>query len=144
MEFGGPSEATGATTGRSFDSRGTQRERLLIGLGRFRATGASRWGFDAVGGVGAVFQHHEARVAECATCPVVLSTTLEHRAPAFVIGADVPLRVGGALWIGLVARYQVLARGTHQSQINEAVVPWQYEWKSSHRFSIGADVRIGQ
>ena len=143
IEFGGPSDATGETRGRTFDSRGRQRERLLIGLGRVRVAGSSRWGVDAIGGVGTLFQHHEELEACCVTCDDFRRDSLDHLAPAFVVGVDGPIRVAGALWIGAVVRYHVLAHGTHQTQI-PVLVPWQYEWKSSKRLSVGIDFRIGR
>jgi hypothetical protein len=144
IEFGGPADATGETRTIGFVSRGRQRERLLIGAGRVRVRGSSRWGVDVIGGAGALFQHHEAVSASCTTCEPYRRDSVDHRAPAFVVGADVPFRLGGPLWIGAVLRYQALARGSHHSQIPALVLPWQYEWKSSRRFSVGIDLRIGR
>lgn len=130
FEFGGPSDATGETRGMTFDSRGRQRERLLLGLGRVRLAGA-------------LFQHHESLEAFCPTCTDFRRRIVDHVAPAFVIGADVPVRVAGPPWLGAVVRYHVLARGSHQDQI-PVLVPWQDEWKSSRRFAVGLDFRIGR
>jgi hypothetical protein len=143
LEFGGPSEATGETRGISFISRGLQRERFLIGVGRVRVVGSSRWGVDVIGGAGALFQHHESLWAFCATCKDAGRTIVHHDAPAFVVGVDVPFRVAGPLWLGAVVRYHVLARGWHQGEGPE-YVPWQDEWKSSRRLSAGLDFRIGR
>jgi hypothetical protein len=144
LEFGGPSDATGETRGISFDSRGRQRERLLIGLGRVCVAGSSRWGVDVVGGAGALFQHHESLEAFCGTCTDFRRTIVDHDAPAFVVGADVPVRVAGPLWLGAVVRYHVLARGSHQTNAPVLFVPWQDEWKSSRRLAVGLDFRIGR
>ena len=145
IELVGPSDATGETRGRSFASRGRQRERLLLALARVRAAGTTRWGVDAVGGMGVLFQHHEAVDSSCANgpCVVVLRREMDHRAPAFVIGADVPLRVYRALWISGVVRYHILSRGSVLAQAT-VLVPWQFEWQSSSRFSLGVDIRIGR
>jgi hypothetical protein len=145
VEFGGPSDATGETRGISFDSRGLQRERLFIGLARVRVAGSSRWGVDVIGGAGALFQHHESLEAFCGrTCTDFRRAIVDHDAPAFVVGADAPVRVAGPLWLGAVVRYHVLARGSHQTQVPVLFVPWQDEWKSSRRLAIGLDFRIGR
>ena len=144
LEFGGPSDATGETRGHGFDSRGRQRERFLIGLGRFRVAGSSRWGVDVIGGAGALFQHHESMETVCGSTCTDLTRVIVHHAPAFVVGADVPVRVAGPVWLGAVVRYQVLARGSHQTQVPVLLVPWQEEWKSSRRLAVGVDFRIGR
>ena len=119
-------------------------ERLLIGLGRVRVAGSSRWGVDVIGGAGALFQHHESLEAFCGTCTDFRRAIVDHVAPAFVVGADVPVRVAGPLWLGAVVRYHVLARGSHQTQVPVLFVPWQDEWKSSRRLAVGLDFRIGR
>jgi hypothetical protein len=140
VEFGGPSDATGETRGMSFDSRGRQRERLLMGVVRVRAAGTARWNVDVIGGAGALFQHHEASDASCPTCDE-FKQTMNHVAPAFVAGGDAFVRVRGPVWAGVLVRYHVLTRGSHQSQV-PVLVPWQFEWKSSNRFSVGIAVRL--
>src|SRR5438552_13526197 len=50
IEFGGPSDAVGGTRGISFQSKGRQRERLLMGVVKARVAGTDRWGLDVIGG----------------------------------------------------------------------------------------------
>jgi len=147
VEFSGTSDATGETRGISFESRGRQRERTVIGLAKVRVVGTSRLGVDLIGGAGTLFQHHEALESSCVVRPVCSDftrTTLDRRAPAFVVGADVPLRIAGPIMIGAVARYSFLDRGRHQTQPGTVFVPWQFEWRSSTRVSVGVDLRIGR
>ena len=143
VEFGGPSDATGETAGNSFVSKGRQRERLLMGTLRFRAAGTESWAVDVLAGAGVLFHHNEALLSSCGSCTDFSKETSDHAPPSFVAGIDAFRTVRGPVSVGAVVRYHALTRGTAQSDA-PVLVPWQFEWKSSSRFSIGLGIRVSR
>jgi hypothetical protein len=140
-EFVQPSTLTAQTHGQSFNETGKQEERLVIGLIRGRAWTSDRLAVDVVGGAGALFQHHERRVAPCFSgCAVTLQNDLDRRAPAFSLGADMPVRLGPHVGVSGLVRFYALRRGDQTTRF-PAIVPWQFEFKSSTRFAVGVTAR---
>ena len=140
-EFTQAAEVTGATSGRSFNSSGRQRERTIIGLLRARAAASETVAIDLVGGGGVLFQHHELRFAPCFSgCADSRRESIDRRAPAFVLGADVPFRLGRHIGLSAVTRFYWLRREQRISDTT-TLVPWQYETTSSTRLAIGVSAR---
>lgn len=143
VEFARPTTVSAVTSGRSFHASGRQKERVLVGLLRVRAFGFHRLALDVVGGAGLLFQHHELRFAPCFSgCDDTTRETLDRRAPAFALGADVPLRLSRHFLVSGLVRYYALRRGEHVTEM-PVLVPWQYEWKSSTRLAVGISGRAG-
>jgi len=143
VEFVQPSDVTASTAGASFNSSGRQTERVLIGLLRGRAWGSGRIAVDVVGGVGVIFQHHELSAAPCFSgCAVTVQDDLDHRAPAFTLGADLPVRVAPHFGVSGLIRLYALRRGDHTTQL-PVITPWQFEYTSSTRFAVGVTGRAG-
>lgn len=135
--------ATGETRGITFHSTGKQHERAIIGLLRARVVGSHRVALDVVGGGGVLFQRHLAETATCFNgCTATSTTEFAHRAPAFVAGADVPIRVGGHLSIAAIGRYYVFRRGDNTPTDPRQPIAWQFEYESSSRLGIGASARV--
>ena len=135
--------ATGETRGISFRSTGEQRERAIVGLLRARAGGGSRVALDLVGGAGVLFQRHLAETAPCVGgCAAVLTTELTNRAPAFVVGAELPIQAGRNFPIAAIGRYYFLRRGDHTATSPTDPVPWQFEYQSSNRLGVGVSARV--
>lgn len=140
-EFAQPADVTASTAGRSFNASGRQAERILIGLARSRAWGSDRVAIDVVGGAGVLFQHHELRVAPCFSgCAITQQQVLDRRAPAFSFGADAPVRIGRHFGINGLARFYVLRRGDHTTELPVSI-PWQFEYTSSTRLAVGVTGR---
>ena len=75
---------------------GRQEECVLVGLLRVRLWAADRWAWDAVGGAGVTFQHHESGwcVPPKPLCEIDTGrSTLDRRAPVFALGSEVPIRI---------------------------------------------------
>jgi hypothetical protein len=140
-EFVQTAVLTAATSGRSFNESGTQRERMVVGLLRARAAGTDTVALDLVGGAGVLFQHHERRFAPCFTgCADSLRDSRDRRAPAFVLGADVPFQLGRHLGLSAVTRYYALRRAERIGDTT-TLLPWQYETRPSSRLTIGVSAR---
>ena len=140
VEYSQPSAATAFTTigaGRA-QIAGRQEERVLLGLLRFRLAGVNRLALDVVGGAGMLFQHHESGgcVPAQNRCENTDGLSLDERAPAFVLGLDVPIRVARHFEIAADARAYLLRRGEHTSA-TDVNLSWQYEWRSSTRVALG-------
>ena len=132
---------TGATAGRSSNESGRQRERMVMGLLRARAAARGEVAIDVVGGGGLLFQHHELRRAPCFSgCADSVRELIDLRAPAFVLGADVPCRLGRHIGLSVVTRYYGLRRAERVSR-PALLVPWQYETKPSTRLALGVSGR---
>lgn len=136
VEYSQPSAARASTTvglGRA-QIAGRQEERVILGVLRGRLTGTRRWALDVVGGAGVLFQHHESGgcVPAVARCENTAGRALDERAPAFVFGIDVPVRVARHFEIAAAVRAYGLRRGEHTSA-QEINLSWQYEWRSSMR-----------
>jgi hypothetical protein len=132
---------TAATSGRSFNESGRQRERMAIGLLRARAAASERVAIDVVGGAGVLVQHHELRSAPCFSgCADARRESIDDRAPAFVLGADVPFRLGRHIGLSAITRYYALRRAERVSD-TATLIPWQYETKPSARLAIGVSAR---
>ena len=145
VEFVQSSAVSGATRGITWRASGRQEERVLLGLLRFRALASERFGLDIVGGAGVLFQHHEKWFEDCflGSCGDTLET-LHRRAPALVVGAEVPIRLGRHFWVAGLARCYALRRGDHVAEQHpRELIPWQYEWKSSTRVAFGISARAG-
>jgi len=139
VEYVQPSTLTAETRGRSFDATGRQEERLLTGLIRGRAWGSGRLAVDVVGGAGVLFQHHEQRDAPCFSgCAVTVQNDLNRQAPAFSLGADVPVRLAPHIGISGVVRFYALRRGDTTALPG---TPWQFSYTSSTRFAVGVTAR---
>jgi hypothetical protein len=142
VEFTRAPDVSATTSGETFRSSGLQRERTLLVLCRARLVSSTRWALDGVGGAGILFQHHEVRQAPCYTgCDFTYEDTLDHHAPAFSFGVDVPVRAGRHASVVAVARYYLLRRGENVASL-PAVVPWQYEWHTSTRLAAGVSARL--
>jgi hypothetical protein len=141
VEFVQPTAVTASTSGTSFHASGRQEEQELIGLLRGRAFSGARVALDVVGGAGVLFQRHEQRFAPCFSgCPDTLSERLNRKAPAFILGADIPVHLARHVAIAGTGRYHFLRRGDHVTEL-PVLIPWQYEWTSSSRLSIGISAR---
>lgn len=135
--------ATGETSGITFHSTGEQRERALVGLLRVRLIGRARVALDLVGGGGVLFQRHLAETEPCfSRCPALHMTEVTNRAPAFLVGADVPIQVGRHFSIAAIGRYYSLKRGEHTATDPREPIPWQFEYESSSRIAVGASARV--
>lgn len=143
VEFVQTAVLTAVTSGLSFNASGRQRERTALGVLRARAAGNGRVAIDLVGGGGVLFQHHELRFAPCFTgCADSRRESLDSRAPAFVLGADVPFRLGRRIALSAGTRYYALRRAKRISD-TATLIPWQYETKPSTRLTLGVSVRAG-
>ena len=145
VEYSQPSAATTFTTvgaGRA-QIAGRQEERVIVGLLRGRLTGTRRWALDVVGGAGVLFQHHESGgcVPAVVRCENTSGLALDERAPAFVFGIDVPVRVARHFEIAAAARAYSLRRGAHTSA-QDINLSWQYEWQSSMRGVVTLNGRL--
>jgi hypothetical protein len=140
VELFQPSLLTGSTSGISFTSAGRQIERALVGLVRARVGASDRLAVDLVGGGGVLFQHHELRNGPCSGCAVTFQSDFDQRAPAFVVGVDVPVRAGRHFEVDPLVRYYALQRGDHTTEL-PTLVPWQFEFKSSARLAFGINGR---
>lgn len=141
VEFVQTAAVTGATRGRSFSASGRQKERMVTGLLRVRAAANDKVAIDVVGGAGVLLQHHELRFAPCFSgCADLRRESIDERAPSFVLGADVPFRLGRHIGVSAVIRYYALRRAEHVSD-TAAPIPWQYETKPSTRLAVGVSAR---
>jgi hypothetical protein len=136
VEYSQPSAATAFTTvglGRA-QIAGRQEERVILGVLRGRLTGTRRWALDLVGGAGVLFQHHESGgcVPAVVRCENTSGPAVDERAPAFVFGIDVPVRVARHLEIAAAARVYSLRRGEHTTA-QDINLSWQFEWRPSMR-----------
>lgn len=140
-EFVQPTAVAASTSGSSFHASGKQEERVLVGLLRGRTFSRANVAVDVVGGAGVLFQHHEQRFAPCFSgCPDTVSEMLNRKAPSFMLGAEIPIRLARHAAITGTARYYYLRRGEHVTEL-PALSPWQYEWRSSTRLSVGIAAR---
>jgi hypothetical protein len=140
VEFVMPSTLTAETRGHTFDSTGRQEERVLLGLIRGRAWASDRIAVDVLGGAGVLFQHHEERTAPCFSgCAFTVQNDLDRRAPAFSVGADVPIRLAPHVAVSGLVRFYALQRGDTTTGL--FATPWQFEFKSSTRFAAGVTAR---
>ena len=134
--------ARAGTSGRSFRATGEQRERALLGVVRGRA-GGNRIAVDLIGGAGILSQHHEAAFTPCFTgCEVASTTELEHRAPVFAFGAEMPIRVAPHIVVAPFGRYYFLRRGNNLPSGPTDLLPWQFEYRSSQRATVGGLARV--
>ena len=145
LEYSRPNPATAFTTagaGRSQFS-GRQSEWNLLALARVRVAGTSRIAADVVGGAGMMFQHHQMGVCDPAVprCENTDGPALDHWAPAFAAGLDVPVSVAPHFTIGAAARVYFLRRSTHVTG-DGLFLPWQHEWRPSVRTAIVLDARL--
>lgn len=140
IDFGA---ATGATSGRSFRSTGEQRERAILGLVRGRVAARERVAADLVGGAGVLFQRHMLAQQACfIECAPSFTGELTKRAPMFVFGFDVPVRLGPYLSIAAIGRYYFLRRRDDAPSGPTDSLPWQFESRPSSRIAIGASARV--
>ncbi len=145
VEFSQASAVKASTTigaGRA-QIAGRQEERVLLGMLRARIIGERRWAVDVLGGAGVLFQHHETGGCEPAVreCEVTNGPFLDERAPAFVAGVEIPVRLAGYFAVVPTVRGYFLRRGeltfiTHPNLI------WQYEWRSSSRVALALSGRL--
>jgi hypothetical protein len=135
--------ATGATSGRSFRSSGTQRERAILGVVRGRVAANDRVAADLLGGAGVLFQRHSVAEQACfIECVPSVTEELTHRAPTFVAGVDVPVALGRYFSIAAIGRYYFLRRGDNVPSGPTDRLRWQFEYRSSSRIAIGASARV--
>lgn len=141
-EFMRPAPAEAVTQARNSNTLGQQHEQALFATLRFRPAGRERVAIDLVAGAGVLFQHHEVQFAPCfAGCAVVSTGTLTNRAPAQVIGADVPIRLEPHFVVAFTGRWHFLHRGDHSLLSQPRVSQWPFEWRSSSRHGIGVSLR---
>ncbi len=145
VEYSQPSAAIASTLvslGRA-QIAGRQEERVLLGVLRGRLAGENSLALDVVGGAGAVFQHHETGscVPPVARCESTDGPSMNHQAPVFMVGMDVPFSVARHFAIGVQARIYALRRGEQTSESNLSL-PWQYGWRPSTRVAIGMAGRL--
>jgi hypothetical protein len=145
VEYSRPSAVKAFTTvgaGRAQIS-GRQEEQTLLGVVRGRLAGSGRWAVDAVGGAGVLFQHHES--GSCAPvrtrCDDTSGLSVDEHAPAFMVGAQVPIRVARHFEIAIDTRAWFLRRGEHTSA-SDINLTWQFEWRSSTRLAALAGARF--
>lgn len=143
VEYSRPSAVTGSTTvgvGR-FQIVGRQEEQLTLGVMRARLYGSSHVAFDVVGGAGVLVHRH--LTGNCTPprerCDSTEGPSLYGKAPAFVVGADLPFRVARHLAVAAQPRLYLLRRGDYSEQ---GSAPWQYEHHSSTRFGLGVSGRV--
>lgn len=144
-EYSQPSAATAFTTVGAGQAQiaGRQEERVLLATVRARAIGMNRWALDLMGGAGVLFQHHESGgcVPARTLCDNTSGWFLDARAPAFVVGLEVPVRLASHFEIVTSARAFALRRGEHTSA-TDINLTWQYEWKSSTRAAVVVGGRV--
>jgi hypothetical protein len=145
VEYSRPSTATAFTTigaGRA-QIAGRQQEQQLLAMVRARLIGVNRWAADMVGGAGILFQHHESGqcVPARTRCENTDGFSLDHRAPAFAAGLDIPVKVASHFEMVVDARAYFLRRGEHTSA-SDINLSWQYEWQSSTRATVGVIGRV--
>jgi hypothetical protein len=140
-EFFQAKDLTAVMLARSGQTHGEQREHVLLGTARVRLAGTSRVAVDAVGGGGAVFQHHEERVNSCGPTCVLLTRTMTNTAPAFVGGVDLPIRVAPFLAVVPTLRTYFLNRGEHVAD-GDLNFSWPFQWRSSTRLAAGVSGRV--
>ena len=139
VEYSQPSGATAFTTVGAGQAQiaGRQEERVLLATVRARAIGMNRWALDLMGGAGVLFQHHESGgcVPAQTRCDNTSGRFLDERAPGFVVGLEVPVRVAPHFEVVTSARAFALRRGEHTSE-TDINLTWQYEWRSSTRAAL--------
>lgn len=140
-EFVQPGAARAVTRGITFESHGEQHERAVLGTARVRLAASDVAALDAVMGAGIMFQRHELRNSACVRCDATRTETMINRAPAYAVGVDVPIRVTDHLSIGVLSRVYFLNRGDHTGSGPPDEPPWQFTWRSSRRFGVGATAR---
>ena len=145
VEYSQPSAATAFTTvglGRA-QIAGRQEERVVVGLLRGRLAGTEHWALDIVGGAGVLFQHHESGgcVPAVTRCEDTGGLALDERAPAFVVGLDVPVRAARHFELVAALRIHSLRRGEHTSA-QDINLSWQYEWRSTTRAAATLNGRL--
>ncbi len=145
VEYSQPSAATAFTTvgaGRA-QVAGRQEERVVLGVLRGRLAGNRRWAFDAVGGAGVVFHRHLSGgcVPAVARCEDTSGPAVDERAPAFVFGIDVPVRVARRFELAAAVRAYNLRRGEHTSA-QDINLSWPFEWRSSTRAAVMLNGRL--
>lgn len=145
VEYSRPSAAEAFTTvgaGRAQLS-GRQEERVLLGVIRGRIAGSTRLAVDAVGGAGVLFQHHEMGGCDPAVvrCEDTSGPALDERAPTFVAGVDVPIRLAPHFAVAADLRAYFLRRSDHVSG-DGVFYPWQQEWHSSTRVAAAVSARL--
>jgi hypothetical protein len=142
-EYSRPSAATASTLTRSGRFTGRQEEQVLVGMLRARLTGLKRWAVDAVGGGGVLFQTHKSGfcVPLPDRCDDVNGLSVNERAPVWVIGLDVPIRIAAHLELVPNVRAYVLRRGEQTSAVNPNLM-WQFEWRSSTRVALAVAGRV--
>jgi len=142
VEFVQPADLEVTTSGQSFQSSGEQEELALLGTVRVRLAGNHRIAFDAAGGAGVLFQHHEREFFPCFTgCEASVTETMTNQAPAFLIGGDVPIQLARHFAIAATGRVYFFNRGEHVTEDPRDPVPFQFEWRSSQRFAVGVTAR---
>jgi hypothetical protein len=145
VELSLPSTATGDTLvglGRTIII-GRQRERVWLGVARFRIIATNVLAADVIAGAGILFQQHRQGACTPAvpSCNTTAGPILETRAPALVIGVDVPVRMARFFSVAVEPRAYVLRRG-EQASSPPLFPPWQFEYHSSTRFTVGASARL--
>lgn len=140
-EFVQPGAARAVTRGITFQSFGEQHERAVLGMARVRLAANDVAALEAVIGAGIMFQRHELRNSSCVMCDVTRTETMTNRARAYAVGADVPVRVTDHFSIGVLTRLYFLNRGDHTGSGPPDEPPWQFTWRSSRRFGVGATAR---
>jgi hypothetical protein len=96
-----------------------------------------------VGGAGVLFQHHEpgSCIPARSRCDDTDGLSMDEHAPAFAVGADMPIRVARHFEIAIDLRAYFLHRGEHTSA-SDINLTWQFETRSSTRVAALAGARV--
>jgi hypothetical protein len=112
-----------------------EKENALLATARWRTLRRSRIGLDAVGGIGAMFQHRETRTSLRFLPNSETVTTEGRHSPGFVLGIDAPVVLVPHLAVSPVARLYFLQRGTRDGA--------NVAFASSRRFALGITAGVG-
>jgi hypothetical protein len=140
MEFFRLPTISASTRGQSFNSSGSQTERVVVGVLRARTVATDRLAVDVVGGGGVLFQHHELERAPCFTGCAASHSSVDRRAPAFALGFDVPFQPVPHIEVTWLTRFYALRRDDNVGQPRAPVV-WQLETKPSALMFIAISAR---
>ena len=142
LDFFRPRELTTVMFFRSGQIRGTQREHVWLATARARLAEVHGIAVDAVGGGGAIVQHHEQRVFLCAEICVTSTSSMTNRAPAVMAGFDLPVRLAPFLAVAPTFRTYFLDRGEHNRADDGQRLSWPFQWRSSTRLVAGISGRV--
>lgn len=143
IEYSRPSAVSGSTTvgvGRA-QIVFRQQEHVTVGLVRARLFGSRYVSLDAVGGAGLLVHRHLTGSCEPPRpqCDDTGGPSLYGKAPAFVVGADMPFEIVRHVAFVVQPRLYMLRRGDSPT---DPSVRSQFEYHSSTRFAVGVGGRV--